>query len=521
MPFDFNQIPANISQPLAWLEVRPAQTPYAGDNRLLLIGHKWTYSGADFGTAALDTVYPMSGDDAVELFGPGSILDSMYRIARRNAPFADIRGIALTEPAGARAFGVIECSTAPSSNRSGALNLRIAGVTLSIDIKATDTATQVIDKIRSKVNTNAGLPCYAVRFLANYPSAGGAETTTKVRLLCKHLGSIGNDIRIETSWDRNTNKLANKLLTVTQFSGGTLAPSFTAGLAAIGDQPYSTIVNGLGTAGGLSDLESFMYDRWAPQKKLYGHVVAGAKKSYANALTWAADFNDPHLTVMTAHNAPQPPWVWGAGYGAVLNFFMDAPPRISRPVQARPILGLLPPGENDQFDIAECEALLNAGLASYDVSPDNKVRVSRAVTTYKTSAWGVSDRSWRDSETMYQTAYFARSMESAIVGNYPNAALTDEDRGIPAFLSPGRARDLVIHEYKRLERIGLVERSDLFAQVVDVQRDEVDPNRLNFFLPPDFVNQFRIAAVLVETHLQLKDSWLLEGADVTDPTETA
>lgn len=521
MPFDFNQIPENVSQPLAWLEIRPAQTPYAGQNRLLLIGHKWTYSGAGFGTAALDTVYPMSGDDAVELFGPGSILDSMYRIARRNAPFADIRGIALTEPAGAYAFGVIECSTAPSDARYGAMNIRAAGVTLSINIKATDTATQVIDKLRAKINSNSGLPFYAIRFLANYPAAGGAETTTKVRLVCKHKGSIGNDIRIETRWDGNTSKLASKLLTVTQFSGGTLAPSFTAALAAIGDQPYWTIVNGLGTAGGLGDLEDFMFERWAPQKKIYGHVVAAGKKSYASALTWAEDFNDPHATVMMAHNAPQPPWVWGAGYGAVLNFFMDAPPRMSRPVQARPILGLLAPDENDQFDIAEREALLNAGIATYDVSADGKVRVMRAVTTYKTNAWGVTDRSWRDSETMYQAAYFAKSQEAAIVGNYPNAALTDEDRGLPGFLSPGRARDLVIHDYKRLERLGLVERSDLYAQVVQVERSAVDATRLNFFLPPDFVNQFRIGAVLVETHLQLKDSWLLEGTDVTDPTETA
>ena len=106
-----------------------------------------------------------------------------------------------------------------------------------------------------------------------------------------------------------------------------------------------------------------------------------------------------------------------------------------------------------------------------------------------------------------------------MTGTFPRAALTDDDVAIPGFASPGKIRDLIIHEYKRLVALGLVENADLFEQGLIVERNAVDANRVDVFMRPDVVNQLRVIATLVETHLQLKDSFSLENTDVvpTDP----
>ena len=43
---------------------------------------------------------------------------------------------------------------------------------------------------------------------------------------------------------------------------------------------------------------------------------------------------------------------------------------------------------------------------------------------------------------------------------------------------------------------------DAFKQFLIVERDPIDPNRINVLLPPDLVNQLRIFAMLVEFRLQ-------------------
>ena len=54
-----------------------------------------------------------------------------------------------------------------------------------------------------------------------------------------------------------------------------------------------------------------------------------------------------------------------------------------------------------------------------------------------------------------------------------------------------------------------MENVDLFARYLIVERNPSDRNRVDVLMRPDFVNQLRVVAALVETHLEL---------DATDPT---
>jgi phage tail sheath gpL-like len=104
---------------------------------------------------------------------------------------------------------------------------------------------------------------------------------------------------------------------------------------------------------------------------------------------------------------------------------------------------------------------------------------------------------------MFQAQYFVRQMRAAITGAYPRAALTNVPAGINGFTSPQQITQLLIHEYQRMANMGLVENASLFSAYLVVERDAVDPNRVNILMRPDMVNQLRVVATLVETHLEL------------------
>jgi phage tail sheath gpL-like len=52
-----------------------------------------------------------------------------------------------------------------------------------------------------------------------------------------------------------------------------------------------------------------------------------------------------------------------------------------------------------------------------------------------------------------------------------------------------------------MEDLGLVENGDQFKADVVVERNASDPNRLDFVLPPDIINQFIVGAARIDFRL--------------------
>lgn len=49
--------------------------------------------------------------------------------------------------------------------------------------------------------------------------------------------------------------------------------------------------------------------------------------------------------------------------------------------------------------------------------------------------------------------------------------------------------------FREMEELGLVEGFDQFKRDLVVERNVSDPNRLDFLLPPDLINQLIVTAV--------------------------
>lgn len=526
MPIPFENIPASTLVPLFWAEVKPAQAPYIEQNKLLIIGHKWTTSAnTNVGTADLNRVYPISGDNAIELFGPGSLIDAMYRKARKQNRFRAIYGMAVAEPdAGVKADATITVLSAASltAKKFGMMQINIGGKVVAIRVNPTDTQAVIASRLKLEINKSSSLAVTAITHKDNYPAAGGAVDDTKVRLIAKHAGAYGNAIKIsfDPSGSASVRTLAERMLSKTGFANGSGNPTMATGLAALSDERFDTIALAFDAKAVLDSMTTFMdHDsgRWSAYQQVYGHVVACRSASLATLLTNSEDYNDPHLTLVGVQGSPDPTWEVAAAFAAKLNHHLEAPPEMSRPVQGIELVGVQPPSLDDRWNISERNQLHEAGIATCDVSSDGRVRINRAVTTYKYNTWGVRDASWRDAETLYQASFYVRSVRAMLTGLFPRAALTDDDKAIPGFASPGKIYDAIVHHYKGLDALGLVENPDLFAQALVVERNDLDANRVDILIRPDMVNQLRVIATLVETHLQLKDSFAIDGNDITEP----
>ena len=91
-------------------------------------------------------------------------------------------------------------------------------------------------------------------------------------------------------------------------------------------------------------------------------------------------------------------------------------------------------------------------------------------------------------------------IRNRILNGYPRHKLTSD---ATRFGAPGRdyakiAKAEAIAWFRQMEEIGLVEGFDQFRNDLVVERNASDPNRLDFLLPPDLINQFIVGAVKLQ-----------------------
>src|SRR5690242_8819012 len=129
MPIQFNQIPGNIRVPFVRFEVNAGQSPYQSIQRLVLIGQMTSAGSA----AADNPIFVTQNEDA--LFGPGSMLAAMYKIARANAPFQEIWCIPLAD-AGGSATAAVGSIKSAAPTYSSSIVVYVGGYRVSIPVNA-------------------------------------------------------------------------------------------------------------------------------------------------------------------------------------------------------------------------------------------------------------------------------------------------------------------------------------------------------------------------------------------------
>lgn len=519
MAISFSDIPGDMLVPLFYAELQPAPTAAPANLRMLLMGQRnlnWTqstqpdYAGADYKPYILNDALVQS------LFGNGSQLHHMYRVARKNNPFGEIWGMSMkddtsTDDQAVAATATIGIRAVPAVHvkTQSVLKFFIAGTPVSVVVYPTDTRETLAQRMAGRI---AGMTVNGVRL----PVTALIEETTPdiVTLRCRWRGGSGNHIRVHSDvYGGEGDLLTRKMLQLPgRLTGGLLGGNLREGLFSLGDESFDVYVVGTTTTvtGNLTPLDEYLTEAWSPMRQNYGHGFAAFDIDYADAITYGSVRNGPHVSFMHTYNSPSPPWEWASALAGRAAAHWANPPELSRPLHTLNLAGILPPPSSVNWpDISDRQALLEAGVSTWTVDRDSQtVRINRVVTTYQTNVWGDDDASWRDAVTMFQAQYFARYMRSAITGTYPRAALTTRETGITGFASPPQIRDTLIHAYTRLAALGVVENVDGFMLGLVVQRNDIDANRVDILIRADMVNQLRVVATLIETHLELNQDGL-------------
>lgn len=489
----FNNIPGNIRPPLFYAEFQPGGTPFQSNARLLLVGQKLASGVATAGQPVLVT------DGAVDaLFGLGSMLSAMCKVARLNAQVQEIWALPLADDnAGVQATGTITVSGAPVS-QAGVLSLYVAGRRLRVPVATTDTNASIATAIAAAVTAEASLPVTA------------AASSAVVTLTARHKGAQGNTIEIDLGNVTDEGLLGKQLLTIVAMASGAGDPDLSAAFANLGGDEFDWIAGPYGDAAALGDASDLLNDvsgRWSWAKQLYGHYIGTNNGSVSSLSTLGNTRNDQHASIFPVRKFRSPSWEVAAAVGAITAQHLQAPgasAELSRPLQTLELIGIKGPLLiSDRLNLTEKNTLLYDGVSTYYVHRDGSVRIERLITTYQSNAWGDADATYLDVNAMAQSMYGIRYIRQKLTTHHGRKALADSNPGRnPGIVTANDIKISIVHAYEDLVALGVFENPDLFARDLVVERDLTDANRINCSLPLDHVNQLRILAAAAVNYMQ-------------------
>lgn len=491
MSVSFNTVPSDIRVPLFYAEVDNSQANSAQSSmpRLIVAQVNDDSTAEEVGKLTLVSSLGL----AVSIGGVGSMLAQMYDTWRRADPAGEVWCLPV-KGVGSKASGTITITGA--ATESGVLSLYVANTRVRAVVVRGATPTEVATAIMAAVNA-AGLSVVAT-------SAAGVVTLT-----CKWSGESGNDIALQLNrLGRNNGEVTPAGLTVTlvAMKQGAGSPEVAEALAALGDESFEFICAPWTDAASLDAWKELMDDsngRWSWAKQLYGHVYTAKRGTLGKLVAFGVTRNDPHATIYGFEAAcPDPFWRMAAAYAARTAVFISAD--VARPTQTGEMTGIAPAPAGERFTLTERQSLLTHGIATGFYSGGAQ-RIERGITTYQLNAFGQPDDSYLDSESLHQSAYVINYLKSVVTSKYGRHKLANDGTRFgsgQAIVTPNVIRGEMIACYYALERLGIVENAEAFAENLIVERSATNPNRLNVLYPPDLVNQLRVFALQYQFRLQ-------------------
>lgn len=481
MPLNLNVIPLNWLVPGAYLGVDPSGAVSGIPPQrkpVLLLGLR-----RSTGTAAAGVLKPITGpSQGATYFGRGSQLAQMCEAYVKANPYSELYALALNEDAaGAKATKTVTITG--TATEAGTLVFVWGGRRRVVAVALGDDQTDVATAIAAADTADGDSPTTSA-------SALGVVTAS-----ARHKGAYGNDLAIVHNYYTGDKTPAGITVAIADGATGTTDPDITTAIAALGgDALYYTIVPGWNADANMDALEAELELRANAIKAIPGHAIAAFRGNHTDSVTYGNARNSQFCTVLATGLTPTPPWVCASILAAVEVAENDP----ARPRQNTKLPGMLAP-VGGGFTIEERQLLLVDGMATYKVTV-GECYIERMVTTYQVNAANVEDASYKDIETMRCLAYFRDAIVKRFLLKYPKAKLGNDGEAFASgqiVITPKLARGEILAVFDLLNFAAIVEDRKQFAAELIVERDPNNVNALNAFLPPNFVNQFRIFAGLV------------------------
>jgi phage tail sheath gpL-like len=289
-------------------------------------------------------------------------------------------------------------------------------------------------------------------------------------------------------------------------TGGAVNPTLTTALGNLGNTTFDFIASPYTDTASLLAVQQFLNDqtgRWSWLSQLYGHAFNAYAGTFAAQTTLGLTRNNQHETIMGFYGSPTPSWLWASAICGQTAVSVRADPGI--PLQYLPLQGVLAPPLQSQFTPSLRETLLYDGISTFQVLADGTVQIENLITTYQENATGTPDDSYLEVETMFQLMLEIRTLNSMLLTKFARCKLaSNNSRPAPnsGLVTPNTIAAEIIALYQEREQDGYVQNSGAFAQALVVQKNTVNPNRVDILWPGTPVNQMRTFGSLIQFRLQ-------------------
>ncbi|EEQ7780526.1 phage tail protein [Escherichia coli] len=428
---------------------------------------------------------------ATELWGRGSMIARMVEAFIASNPDTELYAIAQGEGTGTATSGTITLSG--TATEDGTLNLYIAGRPYYMAVTKGKQGNILADDLSTMINADKDSPVTAS---TSVPDGNQDQTRKVITLAAKFTGECSvHDVRL----NYYSGEVTPAGITVS-LAGGTAPknPDITHSIAAMGTRQYNYIVMPYKDSANLKILADELLKRWGPVKMSDGMVWMAHTGTLGAVTSFGESRNDFLFTCTSIPKAPEPDYIWAASICAVCAPSLSADP--ARPLQTLALPARMAPEAPARLTREERNSLLYTGISTVTIAAGDVVQIERQVTMYRQNAYGESDPSYLDVETIYTLSYLRYSLRTFITQRFPRHKLADN--GTP--VRPGQ--NIVTPEIMTLQLIalgeewvdqGLVENLDTFKKNLLVERNAKDRNRLDVMCTPDLVNQFRFMAAQI------------------------
>lgn len=488
MAISFDGIPATATLPFMYVEFDPSVAdlgPSLMPYRILAIGQRLAAGTKPAGQ--VDRVTRAA--QAVNYYGKGSMLAHMIERLLDNNQVTDLRAIALDDAeAGVKAAWSI---TVGGTVSAGTIELLIGGRRVRVGVATGDTLAEIATAIAAAIEADPDLAVSA---------EVDGDTDEQVNVTAKHKGAEPGTLDIRHSYYDGQALPDGLTLTIAQTEAGSGNPDVTDLFDVLGDTHYNVVAFPYTDAANLTFLEAELADRFGPLEMIDGVACIAMTGTHSELVTFGDGRNSPHVSVMDAHKSPTPAWEWAAAIAGVAAYYGNIDP--GRPLQTLVLQGVLPEAEADRFSkYPERNLLVLDGVSTHYVDAGGLVRIEYLRTMYQESALGAEDRAYMDVETLLTLSYLRYDFRTYIAKKYPRHKLGQDSNNYgpgQKVMTPKLGRAEAIARFKVWEAMALVEDIEQFKRDLLVEIDASNPNRLNWRLPPNVINQFRQGAVQIQ-----------------------
>lgn len=486
MAISFNEVPSNIRVPFLYAEFDNAgavQGPSLQLYRALLIGNKLA-AGSE---PELSPKLVTSKEQADALYGQGSVLSQQVAKFLEGNKFTELTCVALDDDGSAvKAAGSFQLAGVPTE--AGVIYLWIGGSFVSVAVSTSSTPTTLIAALAAAITADADLPVTGV--------VNGGDATI-LDLEAKNGGEFGDDIQVQHSYALGQSLPDGITATVVPMAGGAANPDISQVWTVLGDTQYILMSSPYLDAVNLTAVETEFADRFGPIRQNDGYAVYAKRDTLNNLSSLGNTRNSQFTSIMLSESINLP---WEVSSAALAQIATAGQIDPARPFQTLALDGILPVQESERFTLEERNTLMYNGIASQRIDDGGLVRVERVITTYKTNAVGANDISYLDLNTLLTLSYLRFDFRTYFLTKYPRHKLANDGTRFgagQAIMTPKIGKAEAIAKFRQWEELGLVENIDQFKEDLIVERNAQDPNRLDFLLPPDVINQMRVFAVKI------------------------